>query len=61
MAAIAIEDIRRGGPERVAERLLGLAKGSICVVNAASARDLQRILGQTPVTPDQLGEQFSLF
>jgi uncharacterized protein YecE (DUF72 family) len=27
----------------------------------ASARDLQRMLGQTPVTPDQLGEQFSLF
>jgi len=27
----------------------------------ASARDLQRLLGQTPVTPDQLGEQFSLF
>ena len=26
-----------------------------------SARELQRLLGQTPVTPDQLGEQFSLF
>jgi uncharacterized protein YecE (DUF72 family) len=27
----------------------------------ASARELQRMLGQTPVAPDQLGEQFSLF
>jgi uncharacterized protein YecE (DUF72 family) len=27
----------------------------------ASGRDLQRLLGQTPVMPDQLGEQFSLF
>jgi uncharacterized protein YecE (DUF72 family) len=27
----------------------------------SSARDLQRLLGQTPVAPDQLGEQFSLF
>jgi len=27
----------------------------------ATARDLQRLLGQTAVAPDQLGEQFSLF
>jgi uncharacterized protein YecE (DUF72 family) len=27
----------------------------------ASARDLQRLLGQKPVEPDQLGEQMSLF
>jgi uncharacterized protein YecE (DUF72 family) len=27
----------------------------------ASARDLQRLLGQRPVEPDQLGEQMSLF
>jgi uncharacterized protein YecE (DUF72 family) len=27
----------------------------------SSARDLQHLLGQTPVQPDQLGEQFSLF
>ena len=26
-----------------------------------SGRELQRLLGQSPVTPDQLGEQFSLF
>ena len=27
----------------------------------SSARDLQRLTGQTPVQPDALGEQFSLF
>jgi hypothetical protein len=26
-----------------------------------SVRQLQRLLGQTPVMPDQLGEQISLF
>jgi uncharacterized protein YecE (DUF72 family) len=27
----------------------------------ASARSLQRVLGQVPVTPDRVGEQISLF
>jgi uncharacterized protein YgbK (DUF1537 family) len=41
VASISIEDIRRGGPERVTERLAGLAKGSICGINIASMRDLE--------------------
>ncbi|HEY3229791.1 MAG TPA: four-carbon acid sugar kinase family protein [Roseiflexaceae bacterium] len=40
VASIRLDDIRRGGPDRVAERLGSLARGGICVVNAASARDL---------------------
>ncbi len=40
VASIALDDIRRGGPDRVTELLLALPKGSICVVNAASERDL---------------------
>ena len=40
VASISIEDIRRGGPERVAARLLDLPHGSICALNAASDRDL---------------------
>ncbi|HEX9372618.1 MAG TPA: four-carbon acid sugar kinase family protein, partial [Roseiflexaceae bacterium] len=40
VASIGLDDIRRGGPDRVAERLGSLARGAICVVNAASARDL---------------------
>ncbi|MGB0387405.1 MAG: four-carbon acid sugar kinase family protein [Ardenticatenaceae bacterium] len=39
--SITIEDIRDGGPEEVAQKLLGLTKGSVCVVNAASYRDLE--------------------
>lgn len=39
VASISIEEIRRGGPERVAARLLELP-GGVCVVNAASDCDL---------------------
>lgn len=41
VSAISIESIRRGGPEQVAAQLTGLAKGSVCVINAASPRDLE--------------------
>jgi uncharacterized protein YgbK (DUF1537 family) len=40
VASISLDDIRRGGPERVTERLLGIPRGGVCVVNAASERDL---------------------
>ena len=38
--SISIEDIRRVGPEQVTNRLMELTAGGICVVNAASYRDL---------------------
>ena len=41
VGSISLVDIRQGGPRRVAELLLGLAHGSVCVVNAAGARDLE--------------------
>lgn len=41
VAAISLDDIRLGGPPRVAERLLALAPRSVCIVNAASQRDLE--------------------
>jgi uncharacterized protein YgbK (DUF1537 family) len=41
MASITLNDIRQGGPPRVAEKLLALEKGGVCVVNAASYRDLE--------------------
>jgi uncharacterized protein YgbK (DUF1537 family) len=40
VAAITIEDVRVGGPRQVMEKLLSLTQGAICVVNAASMRDL---------------------
>lgn len=40
VAAISLDDIRLGGPERVSERLQSVRKGSVCVVNAVTDRDL---------------------
>jgi uncharacterized protein YgbK (DUF1537 family) len=41
VASISLEDIRCGGPRCVTERLLELADGTVCIVNAASNRDLE--------------------
>ncbi len=41
VASISIDDLRLGGPNRVFEKLSSLRRGSMCVVNAASMRDLQ--------------------
>jgi uncharacterized protein YgbK (DUF1537 family) len=41
VASISLDDIRRGGPSRVTERLLALRNVKVCVVNAASYRDLE--------------------
>jgi uncharacterized protein YgbK (DUF1537 family) len=38
--SISLNDIRQGGPERVLEQLATLRRGRVCVVNAASMRDL---------------------
>jgi uncharacterized protein YgbK (DUF1537 family) len=44
VAAISIDDIRRGGPTRVAARLLALPHGALCVINAVSYRDLEVVV-----------------
>ena len=41
VASVSLEDIRRGGPQQVMTRLMGLTHGCVCVVNAASQRDLE--------------------
>jgi uncharacterized protein YgbK (DUF1537 family) len=40
VASISLDDIRRGGPQAVYQRLLALPHGCVCVINAASRRDL---------------------
>ena len=40
VASISIDDLRRGGPERVTQRLLSLDE-PVCVVNAAGTRDME--------------------
>ena len=41
VASLSIADVRRGGPDLVAERLTGVRGGQVVVVNAASYRDLE--------------------
>jgi uncharacterized protein YgbK (DUF1537 family) len=41
VASVSLEDIRCGGPEQVTTRLMTLTHGCVCVVNAASQRDLE--------------------
>ncbi len=41
VASISIQDVRCGGPNSVTDRLLALEPGTVCVVNAASYRDLE--------------------
>ena len=40
VAAISLQDIRLGGPQRVKEQMLNLRQGVVCVVNAVSMQDL---------------------
>ncbi|CAN1346094.1 L-threonate dehydrogenase [Linum perenne] len=40
VTSISIQLLRKGGPDAVCELLCGLPKGSTCIVNAASERDM---------------------
>ncbi|KAI5066263.1 hypothetical protein GOP47_0018887 [Adiantum capillus-veneris] len=40
VTAISIDTLRKGGPQAVFEDLCKLPKGSVCIVNAASERDI---------------------
>ena len=39
--SITIQDSRTGGPQAIVESLMALADGAVCVVNAASMRDME--------------------
>lgn len=41
VASVTLDDIRLGGPQRVAEKLKKCKPGSTCIVNAASYKDLE--------------------
>jgi uncharacterized protein YgbK (DUF1537 family) len=41
VGSVSLEDIRVGGPDRVCKRLMELPRGSICIVDAVSLRDLE--------------------
>ena len=41
VTAISLHTIRSGGPEEVASQLMALSQGKVCIINAASRRDLE--------------------
>ncbi|KAG0624148.1 hypothetical protein M758_3G227500 [Ceratodon purpureus] len=41
VASVSIETLRKGGPSAVCDQLCKLPQGSVCVVNAASNRDIE--------------------
>ncbi len=57
VASVSIEDIRLGGPDRVAERLADLTRGAVCVINAASMRDLE-VFTQGLLEAERRGQRF---
>ncbi len=59
VGSITIEDIRRGGPQRVTERLQVLSPGSCCIVNALEYRDLAVFVAGLLVA-ESLGHRFVL-
>jgi uncharacterized protein YgbK (DUF1537 family) len=57
VASITLDDVRHGGPERVAERLSELTGGRCCVVNAAGMRD-QQVLVSGLLQAEARGRRF---
>jgi uncharacterized protein YgbK (DUF1537 family) len=57
VASISLDDIRRGGPRRVAEHLTELRGGRICVVNAVSMRDLE-VVAAALLEAEASGQRF---
>ena len=57
VASISIDDLRRGGPDQVAEKLVTLTGGAVCVINAASMRDLE-VFVQGLLTTESQGKHY---
>uniref|UniRef100_A0A0C9S8F2 TSA: Wollemia nobilis Ref_Wollemi_Transcript_4673_4554 transcribed RNA sequence n=1 Tax=Wollemia nobilis TaxID=56998 RepID=A0A0C9S8F2_9CONI len=57
VASVSIETIRKGGPDAVCLQLCNLSKGSICIVNAASERDIS-VFAAGMIKAEMQGKQF---
>ena len=57
VATVSLEDIRIGGPDRVAERLLGMRDAQVCFPNAASMRDIE-VFALGAMMAEEQGRQF---
>lgn len=59
VASVSLNTIRVGGPQAVCEQLLGLVKGSVCVVNAAALSDMD-VFALGLLMAEQQGRRFLL-
>jgi uncharacterized protein YgbK (DUF1537 family) len=57
VASISIETIRCGGPKQVCNELTQLSSGQVCVINAATGRDL-RVFVQGLLQAEATGKRF---
>ena len=58
VATVSLDDIRTGGPHRVAERLLEMRDARVCFPNAASMRDIEVFTLGTMLAEEQGGQFF---
>jgi uncharacterized protein YgbK (DUF1537 family) len=57
--AVTLEDLRRGGPERVAAVLSAVPPGGVCIANAAAMRDME-VLAAGLLAAERAGREFIL-
>lgn len=55
--SVSVQDLRLGGPARVAERLSEIPQGGVCVVNGASNRDME-VFAQGLLHMEATGKRF---
>lgn len=55
--SVTLEQIRSGGPQRVAQQLISLPKGSVCIINSVSLRD-QEVFVAGLLEAEAAGKQF---
>lgn len=57
VAVISIDDLRLGGPDQILDQLSRMSHGQMCVVNAASYRDLE-VLVLALLQAEEMGKRF---
>lgn len=57
VASVSIETLRKGGPSAVCKQLCELPQGSVCVVNAASNRDIE-VFSAGMIQAEEKGKRF---
>ncbi len=57
VVSLSLDDVRRGGPTVVTEKLMGMGGGGVAIVNAASYRDLEVVVAGV-LAAEEAGKRF---